>query len=50
MKKKKFWIIRNQIRDLLVDGLFTLTSVRDVASVWMHAVWIFFTLKMKKLK
>ncbi len=28
MEKKKFWIIRNQIRDLLVDGLFTLTSVR----------------------
>ena len=48
--EKKFWIIRNQIRDLLVDGLFTLTSVRDAASVWMHAVWIFFTLKMKKLK
>lgn len=27
MEKKKFWIIRNQIRDLLVDGLFTLTNV-----------------------
>lgn len=43
MEKKKFWTIRNQIRDLLVDGLFTLTSVRDVASVWMFAVWDFFT-------
>ena len=47
MEKKE--ILDNQKSDPRPVGrwIIYIDNVRDVANVWMHAVWIFFTLKMK---